>query len=100
MNGRDNTNTLWSLRQTAIYHQYRTTSSSSTWLIISPSEKIEKCLDRYTKSCTSLLQLNPFEIHIIVLDAALENWRPYIVSLTESVTQQVCSYDYSYHIGV
>jgi hypothetical protein len=29
--------------------------------------------------------MNPFEIHLILLDTALANWRPYMVALTELV---------------
>lgn len=33
--------------------------------------------------------LNPFEIHLIILDTSLANWRPYIVYLTEQITEHV-----------
>ena len=57
--------------------------------MISASEPTEVALDRYIRSCTDLASLNAFEIHVIVLDNALANWRPYIIDLTERVTQQV-----------
>ena len=79
----------WSVRQTAIYHKYRSKYKSSTWIMISASEKTELCLDRYVRSCTDLAGLNPFEIHLIILDTALANWRPYIVDLTERIMEQV-----------
>ena len=79
----------WSVRQTAIYHKYRSKRKASTWIMISASPKTELCLDRYVRSCTDLAGLNPFEIHLIVLDTALANWRPYIVDLTERITEQV-----------
>ncbi len=79
----------WSIRQTAIYHKFRSNKRSSTWIMISASERTERCLDRYVKSCRDVASLSPFEIHLIVLDTALANWRPYIVGLTEKVTEQV-----------
>lgn len=79
----------WSMRQTAIYHKFKKNDNSSSWVMIAPSKRTETSLDRYIKSCENIAQLNPFEIHLIVLDTALANWRPYIVGLTEKITQQV-----------
>ena len=59
--------------------------------MISASERTEVALDRYVRSCTDLASLNAFEIHVIVLENALANWRPYIIDLTERVMQQVKS---------
>ena len=63
--------------------------------MISASERTEVALDRYIRSCTDVASLNAFEIHVIVLDNALANWRPYIIDLTERVTQQVHSSCYA-----
>ena len=79
----------WSIRQTVIYHKYKANDKSSCWVMIAASKRTEVSLDRYIKSCEDIAQLNPFEIHLIVLDTALANWRPYIVGLTEKLTQQV-----------
>lgn len=79
----------WSLRQSVIYHKYRTLTGCSTWVIIAPSETTEISLDRYVRSSAKLNTLNPFEIHVLVLNSAMENWRQYIVDLTERVSQQV-----------
>ena len=46
------------------------------------------------KSSRDPASLNPFEIHLILLDSALANWRPYIVGLTEQITKQVCRNHY------
>ena len=79
----------WSIRQTAVYHKYKANDKSSSWVIIAASKRTETSLDRYIKSCEDIAQSNPFEVHLIVLDTALANWRPYIISLTERITQQV-----------
>ncbi|MCJ1263928.1 hypothetical protein MMC22_003798 [Lobaria immixta] len=79
---------LWSLRQTAMYHKYKVDKKSSTWVIISPSSTAELSLDRYIKDSKVLAAASPFEIHLILLDAALANWRPYILYLTEQVMDQ------------
>lgn len=78
----------WSIRQTAIYHKFKANDRSSSWVMIAPSKSAETSLDRYIKSCKDIAQLNPFEIHLIVLDTALANWRPYIIGLTERITKQ------------
>ena len=57
--------------------------------MISASQKTELCLDRYVRSCSNLADLNPFEIHLMILDTALANWHSYIVYLTEQITAQV-----------
>lgn len=80
----------WSVRQTVIYHKYRVQGEASTWILIAASSKTEVCLDRYIKSCRDLSNINPFEIHVIIIDVALANWRPYITYLTEEITKQVC----------
>lgn len=77
----------WSIRQTAIYHKYKTSDKSSSWVMIAASKRAETSLDRYIKSCKDMAQLNPFEIHLIIIDTAMANWRPYIVGLTERITQ-------------
>lgn len=58
--------------------------------MISASQRAEQCIDRYVRSCVDLSPLNPFEIHLILLDTMIANWRPYIVSLTDRIRQQVC----------
>ena len=57
--------------------------------MIAASERTQSSLDLYVKSCTDLTSLNPFEIHVLVLDSALANWRSYIIALTERITHQV-----------
>lgn len=79
----------WSVRQTAMYHKYKIDQGCSTWVIISASKGAELSLDRYIRSSQVLSALSPFEIHLILLDAALANWRPYIIYLTEQIMNQV-----------
>ena len=79
----------WSIRQTSIYHKYRTETRASTWVMVAASKSLETNIDRYVRSCTDIPQLNPFEIHVLILDNALVNWRQCILHLTERATQQV-----------
>lgn len=80
----------WSIRQTAIYHRFRANEMASTWVMVSASRRAERCIDRYVKGCVDLAPLNPFEIHLILLDTVLANWRPYLISLTDRIRQLVC----------
>lgn len=79
----------WSIRQTAVYHKYKATPKASTWILIAASERAKLSIDRYVKSCKNMASLNPFEIHLSLLDTTLANWRPYIIGLTERIAQQV-----------
>ena len=88
LNNREGNNP-WSIRQTAIYHKYTAADKSSSWTMIAASERTRSSLDLYVKSCTDLASFNPFEIHVLVLDSALANWRSYIIDLTERISLQV-----------
>ena len=81
----------WSIRQTAIYHQYAYKHDRyfSTWLLVAPSKGTKQSVETYVKQSSDLSTLNPFEIHLLILDGSLANWRPYIVYLTEKITEQV-----------
>lgn len=84
-------NRPWSIRQTAIYHKYTAVDKSSSWVMIAASQRTRASLDLYIGNAGSridLASLNPFEIHALVLDSALTNWRSYIIALTEQITHQ------------
>jgi uncharacterized membrane protein len=46
----------------------------------------------YLRTAGSMDDLNPFEIHLLLLDTAMANWRPYMVYLTAETNKQVCIY--------
>lgn len=79
----------WSMRQTVVYHRFKAKSWFSTWIVIAASQRTTTCLDRYVKSNTSIATLSPFEVHLMILDSVLANWRPYLVSLTARIAEQV-----------
>jgi hypothetical protein len=89
LNNRGDGKDPWSSRQTVVYHKLKSNSKASTWILVTPSRTAELRLDRYVKTCQSLSAMNPFEIHLILLDTALANWRPYMVALTELVNTLV-----------
>ena len=79
----------WRLRQTAIYHRYKSDDGSSTWVVVSASSNTESSIDRYIKSAGDLTLLGPFDIHLLIVEAALLNWRPYLAHLTEEISDLV-----------
>ncbi|KAF2656766.1 hypothetical protein K491DRAFT_357870 [Lophiostoma macrostomum CBS 122681] len=81
----------WSLRQFAVYHRYKTNIANpcSTWILVGASQRTELELDRYTRSIETLLGSNPFELHVIFLDTAIDSWREYLGHLTQQVTYQI-----------
>ena len=81
----------WSLRQTAVYHRYDAKDDASTWVIISASQKMETCLDRYMKSLRTFGAQNSFSVHVHLFETALANWRPFIIGLTQRINKQVGS---------
>lgn len=86
-----NPNNPWSTRQTAVYHQFSCgqETNSSTWVLVATSKRTKHSVGRYVRGSSDLTALNPFEIHLIILDTSLANWRPCIVYLTEQITKQV-----------
>jgi hypothetical protein len=86
-NGRGEGKVPWSVRQTAIYHKFLS-GGRSNWIFISISRHAEARLGEYLSQPTNRTG-NPFEAHVILLDTALANWRPYILYLTEKTNEQV-----------
>jgi hypothetical protein len=53
------------------------------------SDSVYSILRSYISACEDLSTINPFEIHVLVLNAAMANWRPYLIHLTTETGQQV-----------
>ena len=80
----------WSLRQSCVYHKFESVHKSSTWVFIAPSQRAQFRLDEYVQCC-EVRDTNPFEIHVLLLDTALSNWRQYMVYLTVETNERVGS---------
>jgi hypothetical protein len=76
----------WSFRQTAVYCNFGAVPQDSTWIIVTPSRLAQQRLDGYA-SCTHDESANPFEIHLLLLDTAMANWRHYLVDLAAETDQ-------------
>lgn len=84
-----NTAKPWSIRQMAVYQKYGHVKKTSTWILVSASQKTETCIDRYIKSVANLQDVDPFELHVLFLEVASSTWRPYIVYLAQSISQRI-----------
>ena len=89
LNNRKDTVEPWSIRQTVVYHKYSTQKQCSTWVFIAASNTVELRMDNYLKSVDTVVNSNPFEVHLIILDTALANWRPYVIYLTVKIMDMV-----------
>ncbi|KAH6639407.1 hypothetical protein C7974DRAFT_130747 [Boeremia exigua] len=80
----------WSLRQFAVYNRYKPAQNSpcSTWILAGVSHCTETLLDGYTQNVRNLAEANPLELHMILLDRCITNWRPYLAHLTSLVKEQ------------
>ena len=91
-NGRG-TGDPWSLRQAGLYQQYHVQRDTSTWILLQPSESVQR---RLLKSLKNLAEQNtasadPFRYHILILTSSLRNWNEYILDLCRQVDDLVCS---------
>ena len=90
LNGRgtpEHATSRWSLRQSAIYCSFNPGKDEATWIFVTPSQLAQQRLDEYLyrrkKDCTP----DPFDVHLLLLDTAIANWRPYIVDLAAETDQ-------------
>lgn len=86
LNNRD-TSRPWSIRKVAVYQNYSRLQNSSTWILVSAPLKIETCIDRYVQSVSNFHEVDPFELHVLILESVLTNWRPYIMYLAQKISQ-------------
>jgi hypothetical protein len=89
LNGRGNTSqptSRWSFRQTAVYCCFGAVPKGATWIFVTPSRLAQERLDGYA-SFTHETSVNPFEIHLVLLDTAMVNWRHYLVDLAAEIDQ-------------
>ena len=84
-----NTARPWSIRQMAVYQKYGHVKKTSTWILVSASQKTETCIDRYIKNVANLQDVDPFELHVLFLEVAFSTWRPYAVYLAQRVSHKI-----------
>lgn len=83
----------WSIRKTGIYQKFEYLKKSSTWILVQPSEQVQRRVREVFKARTAEnienSVHNPLDIHLVFLSAAAENWRWYYNSLEEALVDRV-----------
>jgi len=59
-------------------------------MFVAISPVAQKRLEDYMASVDEMTCLNPFDLHLLILDTALANWRPYLVHIAIEISEQVC----------
>jgi hypothetical protein len=77
----------WSLRQSAVYNRFEPEQGGATWIFITLSKHAQSRIDDYVVEESQLQTADPMDIHLLVLDTALSNWRPYLVDLSTEVDE-------------
>lgn len=77
----------WSLRQTAIYSRHRSSRDEGTWIFVTPSRLAKHRLTELAHNQGSNSPSSPFTIHLLLLETAIANWRPYLVDLATETDQ-------------
>ncbi|KAK4941155.1 hypothetical protein LTR10_018828 [Elasticomyces elasticus] len=88
LNRRGDEGRPWSMRQFAVHQRYVTSSNTSTWTYIALTKRCEVRLKGYLGGVDGGGISNPFEIHLLLLDMAVANWRPYLVWLTAEINER------------
>ena len=90
LNGRGNAfqpTSRWSFRQTAVYCSFFSAPEDSTWIFVTPSRLAQQRIDGYASCRYANSKFNPFEIHLLLLDTAMANWRHYLIDLAAETDQ-------------
>jgi Mg2+ and Co2+ transporter CorA len=88
LNGRGNLKnptSQWSLRQSAVYCNFQSTQASSMWMFVTLPKLAEGRLEDYLRTCSRTSAPNSFDIHLLLLDTVIANWRPYLVDLSAEI---------------
>ena len=78
------------MRQSAVYQKHVRKPGNSVWIFVSISQVAEARLQDYMVSVDEMSYLNPFDLHLLILDTAIANWRPYLVHIATEISGQVC----------
>jgi hypothetical protein len=91
LNGRgsvEEPTTQWSLRQSAIYCRSRPSVEETIWLFTTISPTLQRRLDAYITGSHGPDLANSFEIHLIILQTAISNWRFFLIALSAEIDEE------------
>ncbi|KAI9801453.1 MAG: hypothetical protein M1833_002685 [Piccolia ochrophora] len=72
----------------SVYHRHCPSTNENIWILIAPSKSMETKMNSYLERLSESFQLVPFEMHLVLIDCAIANWRRYMAELTEEINQQ------------
>lgn len=78
----------WSLRQFVVYNKTQYLKNESRWLFFSVPPVIRVQIEAYMHDMNTDIASNPFDIHVLILAAAVKMWRPYFVYLTAKIIEE------------
>jgi hypothetical protein len=86
----------WSIRQTAVYHKFAVTpdskQSSSTFILIAPSPKLESQLSQSLDlSKSDERAIGPWNVHRLLVANSMSGWMDYMAWLEETLNEQARS---------
>jgi hypothetical protein len=86
----------WSIRQTAVYHKFAMTpdskQSSSTFILIAPSPKLESQLSQSLDlSKSDERAIGPWNVHRLLVANSMNGWMDYMAWLEETLNEQARS---------
>jgi hypothetical protein len=90
LNGRGNAyqpTSRWSFRQTAVYCSFGSAPEDSIWIFVTLSRLAQQRIDGYASCRDESSKFNPFEIHLLLLDTVMVNWRHYLIDLAAEIDQ-------------
>ena len=75
----------WSLRQSAVYASYNPIKQQTRWIFVALSPVVQDFIISLWNTCNKPELLRSEHIHVAIYKTLVNNWRPYIVALTEEV---------------
>lgn len=78
----------WSLRQCAIACRHTPDQSGTSWAFITLSKLMQRRLNSMALGGRFRQDVDPFEMHQLLIDAAISSWRPYLIELGAEIDGQ------------
>lgn len=81
----------WSIRQTAVYQRFdHFADDRCVFFVIAPADRAESRVEEaLQESDKDARAISPFNLHQIIIADSIKNWRWYISSLEDRMTDQV-----------
>ncbi|KAJ4665798.1 hypothetical protein HRR95_008550 [Exophiala dermatitidis] len=78
----------WSLRQFLLYHRSSQDPTVATIIFAGVGKAVVRSLQKYILCYRDRQALNAWEIHLVLLNAVVTTWRPYLAYLGDEVNTQ------------